>query len=95
LVVWEGEDRWLGVLEGLDDLVGEADAEAEPCGDGVLLAAWDGDEGFMSIGITMSAPTMKNTAAMATLESCIGSSGGDPVGDLGPYCADYPGAKGT
>jgi hypothetical protein len=94
--VWEAGGRRLGDADAFEDFDAEAEAEAETCGDGVLLAAWDGDEEFISIGITRSAPTTKNTAAMATLDSCIGSSGGwGHFLDLGPYSADYPCASGA
>jgi hypothetical protein len=98
LVVGGADGRWLGDADAFEDLDGEAEAdtEAEMCGDAVLLAARDDGEEFMSIGITMSAPTTKNTAAMATLDSCIRSSGGwGHLLDLGPYSADYPGVRGT
>jgi hypothetical protein len=74
LVDRDGEGRWVGVWDGLAVREGEADADedAETCGDGVALVSCDGDELLISIGITMSAPTTKNTAAMATLDSCIG-----------------------
>jgi hypothetical protein len=78
LVVRDADGRWLGDADAFEDFDGEAEAdtEAETCGDAVLLAARDDDEEFMSIGITRSAPMTKNTAAMAALDSCIGSSGG-------------------
>jgi hypothetical protein len=41
-------------------------------GEGVALVSCEGEELVNSIGMTMSAPTTKNTAAMTTLESCIG-----------------------
>ncbi|MCO6008781.1 hypothetical protein NE236_27780 [Actinoallomurus purpureus] len=49
---------------------------AETLALGVLLAAREGDEESVSIGKTINAPTMKNTAAIATLDSGIASSGG-------------------
>jgi hypothetical protein len=76
LVDCVGEGPCVGVLEGLAVRVGEAEAEpealAEACGEGVALVSVEGDELFISIGMMMSAPTTKNTAAMATLEICIG-----------------------
>jgi hypothetical protein len=98
-VVGVAVGRCVGRCVGVRD--GEAVAEAETLGEGVALVSCEGDELSISIGIRMSAPTTKNTAAMATLESCIGvlrwwgAHLGDRVGDLGPYSADYPGAKGT
>ncbi|MCO5971528.1 hypothetical protein [Actinoallomurus soli] len=56
--------------------VGLAVAEALTLGRGVLLAAREGCEESVSIGNTISAPTMKKTAAIATLDSGIASSGG-------------------
>jgi hypothetical protein len=91
----------VGVWDGLADLEGETDGDTVAWGEGVALVSCEGDELSISMGIRMSAPTTKNTAAMATLESCIGvlrwwgAHLGDLVGDLGPYSADYPGAKGT
>jgi hypothetical protein len=78
-----------------------AETLAETCGDGVALVSCEGDESFISIGMMMSAPTTKNTAAIATLEICIGVLRGwgarlrDQVCDLGPYSADYPRVKGA
>jgi hypothetical protein len=105
LVVRVGEGRCVGVTDGLAVLVREADGEpegeADTCGDGVALVSCVGDELLISIGITMSAPTTKNTAAIATRETCIGvlrrwgAHLRDLVSDLGPYSADYPGAKGA
>jgi hypothetical protein len=97
-----GEGRCVvGVGEGLAVRDGEAEAETETCGEGVALVSCEGDESFISIGMMMSAPTTKNTAAMATLESCIGvlrrwgARLRDQVCDLGPYSADYPRVKGA
>jgi hypothetical protein len=100
-----GEGRRVGVWDGLAVLVreadGEAEGEADTCGDGVALVSCEGDESLISIGITMSAPTTKNTAAIATRETCIGvlrrwgAHLRDLVSDLGPYSADYPGVKGA
>jgi hypothetical protein len=55
---------------------GLAVAETLALGEGVLLAAREDDEVSVNMGNTMSAPTMKNTAAIATLDSGIASSGG-------------------
>jgi hypothetical protein len=103
-----GEGRWVGVRVGWVGLAvlecegdAEAEGDAETCGEGVALASCEGDEPLNSIGITMSAPTTKNTAAMATLDSCIGvlrrvgARLRDLVCDLGPYSADYPRVKGA
>ena len=65
--------RWVGDGLAVFVLVGDGDAESE--GTGVALAAWDGCEVSISAGITMSAPMTKNTAAIATLENCIGPPG--------------------
>jgi hypothetical protein len=67
-----GEGRCVGVWDGLADLEGEAEGDAETVGEGVALVSCEGEESLNSIGMTMSAPTTKNTAAMTTLESCIG-----------------------
>ncbi|GAB2811705.1 hypothetical protein GCM10027176_15250 [Actinoallomurus bryophytorum] len=91
----------VGVRDGLADLEGETDGDTVVWGEGVALVSCEGDELSISMGIRMSAPTTKKMAAMATLESCIGvlrwwgAHLGDLVFDLGPYSADYPGAKGT
>ncbi|WP_433175298.1 hypothetical protein [Actinoallomurus sp. CA-150999] len=50
-------------------------AETLTLGEGVPAARDDDDESVI-IGKTISAPTMKNTAAIATLDSGIASSGG-------------------
>jgi hypothetical protein len=50
-------------------------AETLALGEGVPAAVRDDDE-FATIGKKISAPTMKNTAAIATLDSGIASSGG-------------------
>jgi hypothetical protein len=71
-----GEGRCVGGCDGLAVLVceaeGDGDTDTDTCGDGVALVSCDGEEWLISIGITMSAPTTKNTAAIATRESCIG-----------------------
>jgi hypothetical protein len=95
----EGEGRCAIVGDGLADREAEAEGNAETWGEGVALVSREGDESSISMGMMMSAPTIKNTAAMTTLESCIGvlrrwgAHLRDLVGDLGPYSADYPGVK--
>ncbi|MEV5704296.1 hypothetical protein [Actinoallomurus sp. NPDC052274] len=61
---------------GRELLVGLGLVVAETLTPGVLLAAREGGEESVSIGNTISAPTMKKTAAIATLDSGIASSGG-------------------
>jgi hypothetical protein len=100
-----GDGRCVGVLDGLAVRVGEGETEAEALaetfGEGVALVNVEGEELFISIGMMMSAPTTKNTAAIATLEICIGvlrvwgARLRDQVCDLGPYSADYPRVKGA
>jgi hypothetical protein len=96
-----GEGRCVGVCDGLVVLVCEADAdgvgEIDTWGDGEALVSCEGEEWLTSMGMMMSAPTTKNTAAMATLDICIGvlRRVGARLRDLGPYSADYPGAEET
>jgi hypothetical protein len=61
---------------GRELFVGRGLAVAETLGEGVLPAAREDDEDSVNMGNTMSAPTMRNTAAIATLDSGIASSGG-------------------
>jgi hypothetical protein len=98
-VVGVAVGRCVGRCVGVRD--GEAVAEAETLGEGVALVSCEGEESLISIGMMINAPTTKNTAAMATRESCIGVLRGwgarlrDEVCDLGPYSADYPCVKGV
>jgi hypothetical protein len=72
--VCEGE----ALCVGRELLVGRGVVLAETLtlGEGVPPATCSDDDEFVTIGKMISAPTMKNTAAIATLDSGIASSGG-------------------
>jgi hypothetical protein len=72
--VCEGE----ALCVGRELLVGRGVVLAETLtlGEGVPPATVRDDDEFATIGKTISAPTMKNAAAIATLDHGIASSGG-------------------
>ncbi|GAB3963691.1 hypothetical protein GCM10029978_022390 [Actinoallomurus acanthiterrae] len=70
--VCEGE----ALCVGRELLVGRGVVLAETLGEGVPPASVRDDDEFATIGKTISAPTMKNAAAIATLDHGIASSGG-------------------